>query len=216
MEIGDRIREIRLEKGLTQKQVAEKAGMADSAIRKYESGKQHPKIETLQRISMALGVDLFALINNDIYNSTVKKEDLGEQKAKILHGVGTRIKNKRLSKNLSLRELAAQINLSEQELSGIERGILYPDYALIGRIAKVLDVNPTEFLFDPMPTHKEINYTIDCVAKAVMPADKIWIGNQADNISNLLGAFALLNATGQQKAIERIEELTKVPEYKTK
>ena len=37
--IGEKIRKTRIEKGMTQKQVAEKCDMADSAIRKYESGK---------------------------------------------------------------------------------------------------------------------------------------------------------------------------------
>lgn len=56
MTVGERIKKFRLEKGLTQKQVAISCGMADSAIRKYESGKVTPKYEMLQRIAIALGV----------------------------------------------------------------------------------------------------------------------------------------------------------------
>ena len=58
MMIGERIRAIRKQKGMTQKQIADKCGMADSAIRKYESGVVTPKIETLQRIAEALEVPI--------------------------------------------------------------------------------------------------------------------------------------------------------------
>ena len=57
MTIGELIRHTRKEKGMTQKQVAEICGMADSAIRKYESGSQTPKLRTIQRIAAALGVE---------------------------------------------------------------------------------------------------------------------------------------------------------------
>lgn len=46
---GDMIRKYRTEKGLTQKKLGELCGIADSNIRKYESGNQNPKIETLQK-----------------------------------------------------------------------------------------------------------------------------------------------------------------------
>lgn len=41
---------------MTQKELADKCGMADSAIRKYESGKVIPKIETRKRIATALNI----------------------------------------------------------------------------------------------------------------------------------------------------------------
>ena len=51
---GDMIRKYRTEKGLTQKKLGELCGIADSNIRKYESGNQNPKIETLQKNSRCL------------------------------------------------------------------------------------------------------------------------------------------------------------------
>ena len=62
MTLGEKIRATRLAKGKTQKEVGDSAGMADSAIRKYESGVQIPKIETLRRIAQALGVQIEELI----------------------------------------------------------------------------------------------------------------------------------------------------------
>ena len=58
------IKKIRKEKGLTQKQLGDLCGIADSNIRKYENGKQFPKMETLQKIADALGVNLGDLIDD--------------------------------------------------------------------------------------------------------------------------------------------------------
>lgn len=58
---GDRIRQFRKARGLTQKQLGELCGIADSNIRKYESGRQNPKLETLKKIADALGVPTTSL-----------------------------------------------------------------------------------------------------------------------------------------------------------
>lgn len=48
----------RLEKGLTQKQLAQKAGTKQSAISRLESGNANPSIAFLEKISKALGTKL--------------------------------------------------------------------------------------------------------------------------------------------------------------
>ena len=45
---GD-IRRIRKKRGLTQKQLGELCGIDEANIRKYENGKQNPKIETIEK-----------------------------------------------------------------------------------------------------------------------------------------------------------------------
>lgn len=61
MSIGTKIREIRKQKGLTQKKLGEKCNIAESTIRRYELGDLNPKIETLQKIADALEVPLEAI-----------------------------------------------------------------------------------------------------------------------------------------------------------
>ncbi len=51
MTIGENLKRLRKEKKLTQKQLGHLCGMADSAIRRYELGKSHPKIQTLHKIA---------------------------------------------------------------------------------------------------------------------------------------------------------------------
>lgn len=58
------IRELRQARGLTQKDLGAMCGLAGSAIRRYESGRQTPKKETLNRIYNALGVCDTIIIGN--------------------------------------------------------------------------------------------------------------------------------------------------------
>ena len=75
---GDMIRKYRTEKGLTQKKLGELCGIADSNIRKYESGNQNPKIETLQKIADALDIPVNRLLAGKIISRDELKEKLSE------------------------------------------------------------------------------------------------------------------------------------------
>lgn len=56
MTIGENIRKIRKEKGMTQSELAKKIGISYQQIGQYEQGKRNPKIETIDKIATALGV----------------------------------------------------------------------------------------------------------------------------------------------------------------
>ena len=64
MTIGEKIRKFRLEKEMTQKELGEKCGLADSAIRRYELGGANPKFETIIKIAKALDIDFLELIDD--------------------------------------------------------------------------------------------------------------------------------------------------------
>ena len=84
MTLGDSLKKARLEKGLTQKQLGELCGMADSAIRRYENSTAKPKIATLRRITNALGLKLYDLGNIlEFYSIDDLKEDLAPEKPNI-------------------------------------------------------------------------------------------------------------------------------------
>lgn len=64
MTIGEKIRKFRLEKKMTQRELGEKCGLADSAIRRYELGGANPKFETIIKIAKALDIDFLELIDD--------------------------------------------------------------------------------------------------------------------------------------------------------
>lgn len=65
MSVGERIREVRKSRKLTQAQLAEKSGVAAISIHQYESGKRFPQLAQLIRIAAALGVNWNSLVTED-------------------------------------------------------------------------------------------------------------------------------------------------------
>ena len=61
--LGERIRALRIERELQQRQLAEKAGMTPSMISQIESGRLTPSLHTLGKVAGALGVTIAALFD---------------------------------------------------------------------------------------------------------------------------------------------------------
>ena len=56
MQTGDLIKKARINAGMTQAELAERLGITPQAVSQYERGIKNPKLETVRRISEALGV----------------------------------------------------------------------------------------------------------------------------------------------------------------
>lgn len=56
--IGQMIKEARLEAGLTQKELGERLGISSTAVNKLENQKTSPSVGTLNRIAKALNIEL--------------------------------------------------------------------------------------------------------------------------------------------------------------
>lgn len=70
MTIGENIKRIRLQRGLTQAELGNLIGISDSMVRRYELGIRTPKIDKLQKIAYSLGVNVEALLNTEIDEDT--------------------------------------------------------------------------------------------------------------------------------------------------
>lgn len=57
MTVGENIRKLRQEKGLTIKQLGELCNISEPNMGNYERGLRNPKLETIKKIAAALGVD---------------------------------------------------------------------------------------------------------------------------------------------------------------
>ncbi|MCD2461996.1 helix-turn-helix domain-containing protein [Streptomyces sp. MBT42] len=60
--LGQRLRELRTEAGLSQDQLADRIGMERRSIQRYESGERDPRYTELLLIADALGVPVAALV----------------------------------------------------------------------------------------------------------------------------------------------------------
>lgn len=86
MVLGENIKKIREEKGMTQKELADKCNIIYQTIGKYERNLLKPKLETLNKIANALEVPIFTLLDDEeamIVGKTIMN-DLNEKTNNII------------------------------------------------------------------------------------------------------------------------------------
>lgn len=74
MELGHRIRQIRLEQNRTLEDVAGQCGLTKSFLSKIETGKSVPTVSSLMNIADALGVKVSVLLDDEGFSGTVFTE----------------------------------------------------------------------------------------------------------------------------------------------
>ena len=83
--IGEFLKCLRKEKGLTQEQFAEQLGVTDKAVSRWETGKGYPDIETIEEIAKIFNVTI-----NDVLSGRINKPEEKETAAGplFLHSYG--------------------------------------------------------------------------------------------------------------------------------
>ena len=56
--IGEEVRRLRTERGLSQRELAERMGVTQSVVARLEAGGVEPRLSTLDRVAQALNVEL--------------------------------------------------------------------------------------------------------------------------------------------------------------
>ena len=64
--LGDKLRRLKKAKGLTQGELAEKVGVDIKTIVRYETGKNSPKVETLELITKELGAKIVVIPEKEL------------------------------------------------------------------------------------------------------------------------------------------------------
>ncbi len=73
-DIGEKIRYLRIQKNMTQKELGEKlGGIPQQQIGRWENGKSNPKLNTLQKIAAALSVNVNDLLESPLDDSPLYK-----------------------------------------------------------------------------------------------------------------------------------------------
>lgn len=142
--IGERIKERRKEKGLTQKQLAKELQLSQKQISKYENNESQPPIDQLQKLTEILEVSADWLLTDTIeFTETITRIEAIDP-----NSLGGRIRKARQEKNLIQRELSEKIDIKLSKLNQIERNIgRKPEIELIEKIAQVLDTSTDWLLY---------------------------------------------------------------------
>jgi transcriptional regulator with XRE-family HTH domain len=83
MDTCERIKAARKKLALTQKELAEKAGVSLMSVRRYENDDKKYQLDILLKIAKALGVPLADLISSDMIFNLEFYEDLKQEAAEI-------------------------------------------------------------------------------------------------------------------------------------
>lgn len=86
--VGDKIKEYRKKRGITQAKLAELTGIHPVSIRKYEAGMMEPRLPQLQRIADALEINAFLLQEEPYPKLRMETEEDVEAVKQYLDAIG--------------------------------------------------------------------------------------------------------------------------------
>lgn len=215
MTVGESIRKVRIAKGMTQKQVADACGMADSAIRKYEYGQITPKYATLQRIASALGVAAHELV--DDWN-VLDKEEL---KQVVIYGKGITDSPPQQEQDTTPQKptyLCDNMRHCRDFLGLTQKALAEKTGIPVKTIRAYENGNSGRFITEE--DLEKISSALGVSAKKLLGysvtyewMEKTYFQN-APPKERIVAALNQLNEKGQGVAVERVEELTSILEYR--
>lgn len=121
-----------------------------------------------------------------------------------------RIRELRKQAKITMKQLGKILGLAESTISQYETGKREPDHKTLLKISEYF--------------HVSVDYLLGHVSEPWFYLDNERILREINSYSDelaqdpikhrLLAVFDQLNNEGQQKAVERVEELTEIPKYK--
>lgn len=137
MTIGEKIRKVRTDKGLTQKQLADRMSVTQSHVWQYENGLVKPSDKQVKKFADALGVSVKELLSVEENNKTENES--------IAMTVGERIREIRQKAGLTQKQLADRMGVTPSQIGQYERGLVNPSNTQIKKFADALNI-PFEIL----------------------------------------------------------------------
>lgn len=128
--IGDRIREVRVKKGYSTYNLSDKSGIPQSTISKLENNRMRFDVETLKKISDALEIPLTTLLGEKQHYHYLNR----------FYPIGQIVKEFRKKNNLRQEEFAKQCKVDVEYIERLEKG-LNPDIRLPRREATISILN---------------------------------------------------------------------------
>jgi transcriptional regulator with XRE-family HTH domain len=85
--VGRRLRELRIERGISIRALAEQSGLNVNTLSFIENGKTSPSVSTLQRVATALSLPINAFFETQVHPQTIVYQKTGNrQSAAFTHG----------------------------------------------------------------------------------------------------------------------------------
>ncbi len=138
---GGQIREMRKEKNISLKELAQKAGVSVSYLSEIERDHKKPSLKTIEKLSDALNIP-----SKDF----VQKGESGSESmnGQCIH-LGQRIRLNREEKGMLQKDLSNLTGLSLSYICEIEKGNVFPSVNALNKIASALEIPVKNLMGSP-------------------------------------------------------------------
>lgn len=155
MTFAERLKELRLRKGFTQEELANKIGVAKSTLTGYEKGNREPDLFKIKKLTQVLEVDanyLLGLSKSSSNNTTQELEHISTERIKedrkninnIRENISNNITFYRKKMKLTQEELANKINVKKTSVSSWEHKANSPDIETLYELCKLFNISLEE------------------------------------------------------------------------
>lgn len=139
MNFGERLKELRIENGLTQLQLAEILDISKSNISKYEAGSVEPNLDIITKSAVYFSIPTDYLLG--LSDKRIDKSDHEWKLPHVQNRLGSILFKFREREKLSTGEFAQKMGISESLETELEQGMYVPTMSLIEKIAKITGYN---------------------------------------------------------------------------
>lgn len=155
------VRRIRRERGLSQQELADKAGIGQDSISAIETGKHEPHPRTLRKLANALGVEVADFFREPALAGKAEAPEAGRPKVaaslSLREASAARpefselpgLMAARERRGYSRNELAARSGVASSEIAELEEGTREADSDILDRLTAGLSATPGELGFPP-------------------------------------------------------------------
>lgn len=140
--LSERLKELRLSKGYSLQDLADRSNTSKSAINMYERGERHPKYEVLVSIANVFDVDIDYLLGKTD-NPRRRSLRIGSRaNSNIAHNIQCR----REEVGLSKKQFADLLKVDENAVDALESGLSVLDKEMLYKICDVLKLIPSNIM----------------------------------------------------------------------
>lgn len=209
--VGERIKQIRISKGITQAELADAIGTTKAAISRYELDKRELRFAQAQDIAKFLNVSVF-----ELYGFPSERQIQLENSRKILARI--REATQRMSEENPDEATLKAVEVWQSTADEIEKELqntinvvtfAHKAQVRVNLLTEAEEKKTLETSLQPNPETKQRNKRIDNLISmfTAYPFDV------QTRILDIVAIFGQLNSVGQKHAVGRIKELAELPRY---
>lgn len=183
--IGDKLRVLREERGLTLKEMSDATGHSFSYLSEIEKNSTQPSLETVKQLADFFGVQIKLLVTN--HKST---------------GLSVKLSYARKIKNLSQKELALKAGVSSGLIAQIELGKANVSLKTVNKLAEALGVSACYLILD--------RQDVDGMLAAISPELREML--QDSKVHDIIGSLCTFKDS-DLRLILRFIDMVKKPRF---